>query len=128
MAEVEKVVLADGFSWTEPDPVNGPNAHRTRFAFKGQTVKVDESTLNDDQKAALGSEEELTAREVVDAADEASIATDENLGAMRTEEVLAYVTQHPEEARRIIDLEKIRSRPRRAILELEDHQGEQTGG
>lgn len=112
---VKRFVLFDVYGWSTP--IDGERLRRDyHLARRGEEIEISEAeAARGEGLGALGTEAEATAS--ASAAAEPPSASDEQLGGMNVDELVAYLGQHPSEAQRIIDLEEARERSRKTVLE-----------
>lgn len=119
MADVKRTVLVDRYSWTTPGPapLSPSVAH---YATRGDVIEVStEEAQRGESLGALGGAEELRMADERAAAVAAGLgAPDAELLDMSPDELVRYVSAHPDEASRVVALESTRTSPRDSVMRL----------
>jgi hypothetical protein len=132
---VEQVVVFHVYTWLtlRPASLGVPGSFDHHRAWRGDHIWVsDEEAARGKSYGALADVDDAAAGiAAVDALGEP--ATDEELRAMSGEELIAEVTQHPQQAQRVYEIEAERSRPRVGVMRatgyepMRDDDGKVTG-
>lgn len=114
---VEAVVLTDGYDYVVRDPEDPKTVLDRRLAILGDKVLVSPAEFKRGQQIGyLGTSDDYARALLNSDAGDRGLMTDDALGAMSAFQVLAYLTNHPDEIDRVELLEEHRAEPRDEIL------------
>lgn len=118
---VTAVVIFDMANWAELIPGTNPPVHAHKRAYKGATVELPEAEFDrlsgmgavakPAQAAEAQAEQAATLQPVP-----AGVDGDAELAGYSAVDLIAYVTQHPEEKRRVLGIESQRTKPRATVI------------
>lgn len=120
-ATVQAVVVWDMANWSEQTPGTNPPQYAHRRAYKGATVDMPQAEF--DRLSGMGA----VAKPAQAAEAQADLAAtrqpippgtegDQELATYSAVDLIAYVTQHPGEKRRVLGIESQRNSPRATVL------------
>jgi hypothetical protein len=117
MTDMTMVVVDDVYCWQTPRPGGRPDEFDHHRAFRGETITVTAEEVDRTKRYGSLAPPSVAVQAIAEA-DTVSVtpASDAELAEYDATQLAAYLTQMPDEARRVYTLEQARRRPRVTVL------------